>query len=240
MRAPRKATAGRAALASVTLLVLATLVWVLVLRPDNDAPTADPGPDASATSVPSLPPVLAISDGAEVEHDFRAPPGGFDVTAQWTAGDVVLSLTSPSGRVIDRDTVAAEVTHEVGPTYESYHVTSPEQGVWTATLYGAHVAPAGEVARLDIYQAPAEDTPPTARIEQTLVGRTVTVDASASFDPDGTIVRYLWEFGDGATAEGPSASHTYTGAGTYLVTLTTQDNRGRWDVASAPSQLRIE
>lgn len=240
MKSSRKATAGRAALASVTLLVLATLVWLLVHNPDSDAPTTTSGRDASATPFdPPLPLVLAISDGAEVEHEFHARAGGFDITAQWSAGDVVLSLRSPSGRVIDRHTVAEDVTHEVGPTYESYHVTSPERGVWTATLHGAHVAPQGEVARLDIHQAPAENTPPTARMEQTLVGRTVTVDASGSSDADGTIVRYLWEFGDGATADGPSASHTYTEAGTYLISLATLDNRGRWDVVSAPDKLKI-
>jgi PKD repeat protein len=181
-----------------------------------------------------------VGHGQEVEHRFRVDARSIDASAQWSAGDVVLSLSSPSGRVIDRDTVADDVTHEVGPTYESYHVSSPEQGVWTATLYGAQVALQGEETRLDIYQPPAANTPPAARIRQTLSGRTVTVDGSASSDSDGSIVKYLWEFGDGATAEGPTASQAYTEPGTYLVTLATQDNRGRWDVVSAPTTVTIE
>jgi PKD repeat protein len=114
------------------------------------------------------------------------------------------------------------------------------QGTWTATLYGAQVAPGGEETRLDIYQPPAANEPPTARIEQAFDDRTVTVDGSASSDPDGSIVRYLWEFGDGATAEGATASHTYTEPGAYLVTLAVQDNRGRWNVASAPGVVEVE
>ena len=142
--------------------------------------------------------------------------------------------------MINRQTVAPDVTHEAGPTYESYHVTSPEHGTWTAKLYGAQVAPEGEETRLDIYQAPATNTPPTAVIQQTFTGRTVTVDGSRSSDADGSIVKYLWEFGDGPTADGPTASHTYTEPGTYLVTLAVQDNRGSWNVTSAPNRLDVE
>ncbi|MBU1133740.1 MAG: PKD domain-containing protein, partial [Candidatus Omnitrophica bacterium] len=43
-------------------------------------------------------------------------------------------------------------------------------------------------------------------------------------DADGTIVKYLWNFGDGMSLEGESVTHTYTTAGTYTVTLTVTDN----------------
>ena len=153
----------------------------------------------------------------------------------------MLSLTSPSGRVIDRNTSAADVTHEDGPTFESYHVTSAELGVWTATLFGAQVAPGGADTRLDIYQ-PTDNISPTARLEQRLTGRTVTVDASSSSDADGSIVKYPFEFGDGATANGPTATHThtYTKPGTYLISLAVRDDRGQWDVTSVPNTIDIE
>jgi len=50
---------------------------------------------------------------------------------------------------------------------------------------------------------------------------------STSSDPDGTIVSYMWNFGDGsapATAQNPS--HSYAAGGTYSVTLTVTDNQG--------------
>ncbi|MBS3957048.1 MAG: PBP1A family penicillin-binding protein [Clostridiales bacterium] len=56
------------------------------------------------------------------------------------------------------------------------------------------------------------------------VGAPVTFDASTSTD-DGTIVIYVWEFGDGAGFEGAKATHTYASAGTYEITLwVTDDN----------------
>ena len=52
----------------------------------------------------------------------------------------------------------------------------------------------------------------------------VDFDASASSDPDGNIVSYLWDFGDGDTGSGATVSHTFTDPGAYDVTLTVADN----------------
>jgi PKD repeat protein len=54
----------------------------------------------------------------------------------------------------------------------------------------------------------------------------VTVSASGSFDPDGTVVSYAWSFGDGAVASGFAAIHTYVKPGTYVISLELTDNDG--------------
>jgi PKD repeat protein len=54
----------------------------------------------------------------------------------------------------------------------------------------------------------------------------VVFSAAGSNDPDGTIAGYAWTFGDGGTASGISASHTYTTAGTFTATLQVTDNLG--------------
>ncbi len=55
---------------------------------------------------------------------------------------------------------------------------------------------------------------------------TVEFDAGESYDPDGTIRRYEWDFGDGHEGAGVRIDHTYTAAGEYEATLTVVDKRG--------------
>lgn len=47
-----------------------------------------------------------------------------------------------------------------------------------------------------------------------------------SFDKDGYIVEWYWDFGDGFTANGSTVSHKFTEPGNYTVTLTVVDNEG--------------
>jgi len=62
------------------------------------------------------------------------------------------------------------------------------------------------------------------------IDETVTFDASDSDAPNGTIVGYAWDFGDGTTPEtGVTTTHAYTTAETYTVTLTVTDNNGLTD-----------
>lgn len=75
------------------------------------------------------------------------------------------------------------------------------------------------------------DKPPVAKAgpDQTVIKDTnVSFDASASYDPDGTIVSYEWDFGDGnpITVVDPVTTHSYTKPGTYTVTLTVRDAAG--------------
>src|SRR5439155_1358509 len=50
--------------------------------------------------------------------------------------------------------------------------------------------------------------------------------AATVVNPDGAIASYQWNFGDGATGSGVSASHTYSIAGSYAALLTVTDNLG--------------
>lgn len=56
---------------------------------------------------------------------------------------------------------------------------------------------------------------------------TVDFDASASYDNDGTIISYEWDFGDGnAILSGAQVSHEFYNPGIYTITLTVHDNDG--------------
>jgi len=58
---------------------------------------------------------------------------------------------------------------------------------------------------------------------------TVNFNAAAS---TGTIASYLWNFGDGATATGSTASHAYTTSGSYVAKLTVTDSKGATSTAN--------
>ena len=71
-----------------------------------------------------------------------------------------------------------------------------------------------------------QNAAPVAAFTSTKNNLQVSVDAGGSSDSDGTIQSYAWDFGDGASGTGKTASHTYTGPGTYQVKLTVTDNDG--------------
>jgi PKD repeat protein len=70
---------------------------------------------------------------------------------------------------------------------------------------------------------------PTASASFVCSGLSCTFDGSGSRDSDGTIATYEWVFGDGTTASGVAAQHSYAQPGTYTVTLTVTDDRGGWN-----------
>jgi chitodextrinase len=53
---------------------------------------------------------------------------------------------------------------------------------------------------------------------------TIQFDARRSYDPDGTIVSYTWDFGDGQTGTGVRVAHQYSSPGIYTVSLVLVDN----------------
>jgi PKD repeat protein len=67
------------------------------------------------------------------------------------------------------------------------------------------------------------------------VNQIVTFDASASYDPDGYIVSYTWDFGDSniTTTSNSIITHKYASYGDYLVRLTVTDNDGLTDQKEA-------
>lgn len=75
------------------------------------------------------------------------------------------------------------------------------------------------------------NTPPTAAFDPTCTDLTCTF-TDQSFDPDGHIVSWVWDFGDGNGATVAEAAgtgtleHTYSTSATYKVSLTVTDDAG--------------
>ena len=80
-------------------------------------------------------------------------------------------------------------------------------------------------------QAPLNTGPITAinDVGQTLVGQSVTLNATNSYVPGNPTapLSYAWDFGDGSTATGVTVNHTYKAPGSYTLTLHVTSGNGQ-------------
>ena len=108
------------------------------------------------------------------------------------------------------------------PTSNSFAGTLDEVAVYPTELTVAQAANHNALGR-----GAAGNVAPSASFTASVSGSVANVDASASSDPDGSVVSYSWNWGDGTAAgSGVTTSHSYALPGTYTVTLTVTDNNG--------------
>ncbi|WP_455391524.1 PKD domain-containing protein, partial [[Eubacterium] cellulosolvens] len=81
---------------------------------------------------------------------------------------------------------------------------------------------------VDIFFKANDNSKPIAKFtaDKTIVNinTLVNFDASASFDVDGEIIAYIWDFGDGQNSGGVINAHSWTAPGVYCVILTVRDD----------------
>jgi len=68
------------------------------------------------------------------------------------------------------------------------------------------------------------------------VSETISFDSSDSSDPDGDMITYNWQFGDGGTSSLANPTYQYSTEGSYTVSLIVTDNSG---LASSAAQQVI-
>ncbi len=167
------------------------------LAPANQSPTA------SFTFSPSP---AAVGQSVTFNGTGSYDPDGSIVSWSWNFGDG----NTGSG---------STPTHAYGAA-GTYTVTLTVQDNGSAT---------GSISHTVTITAPANQSPTasfTVSSSPALVGQSVTFNGTGSYDPDGSIVSWSWNFGDGYTGSGSTPTHAYGAAGTYTVTLTVQDNGG--------------
>ena len=71
-----------------------------------------------------------------------------------------------------------------------------------------------------------------------VVNGDVRFDGSSSSDPDGTIQKWEWDFGDGAKGQGEVETHSYKYAGVFYARLTVTDNGGKKDETTQTVTVR--
>src|SRR2546425_460706 len=161
-------------------------------------------PVASFTTTPNSPVVGAsVTFNASASRD----PDGNIMTYAWNFGDSTFgseAITSHPYAGAGTYNVTLNVTDNDslnGTVYHEVVVGPPPPG------------PRPPVA--DFAASPSPVNP----------GSPVTFNATASFDPDGTIVSYAWEFGDSTFGGGVMPTHAYANPGVYTAILTVVDNQ---------------
>jgi len=100
-------------------------------------------------------------------------------------------------------------------------------------LHVAYVDDTSGSAVTDYVHVPPKAAPPPATPQAPHADFTVhvkdkvaSVDATASASPSGSALTYSWTWGDGASATGRTADHTYRAYGNFTITLTVTDAAG--------------
>ena len=138
---------------------------------------------------------------------------GTSMATPHVAGAAALYLqTSPGASPAQ---VASALVSNANPDRITLHSRSATYGTPNLLLYTAFLNGDTPV-----------DAPPAAVFTFSCSSLACSFDGSGSTDDNG-ITSYAWNFGDGATASGATASHTYAAAGTYNVTLTVTDTGGQ-------------
>lgn len=110
-------------------------------------------------------------------------------------------------------------------------MNAPTSTVLTGLLSLALVSPAiaagfsGSLKGVAITDSQEANKPPVAAFTYSIDGDVVTFNAGSSYDPDGTITKYTWDFGDGSIGEGASVSHQYSSLVSAPVSLTVVDDK---------------
>ena len=157
-----------------------------------------------------------VTDSAPIASFTRECSGSicrFDASASSDSDGHVVSYAWSFGDGTTGTTSDPVVTHSYAP------------GTYTATLIVSDNA--GAISAATSVQIIAVNIPPVATFEFSCdLFTPVCAFNEVASDPDGTIVSWTWNFGDGTQWSGRQVTHTYPAAGIYTVTLTVCDNYG--------------
>ncbi|UCC92812.1 MAG: PKD domain-containing protein, partial [Thermoplasmata archaeon] len=119
---------------------------------------------------------------------------------------------------------------EFGDGYEGFGETAvhaySDDGVYTVTLTLTDDDGADASTTLEVTVMNREPIAVAGDDALTRTGIPVRMDGRGSYDMDGIVALYSWDFGDGTTEEGPTVNHAFPTYGTYLVVLTVTDDDG--------------
>ena len=147
--------------------------------------------------------------------------------------DVLLELRDANGAVLASSNLADALAGSLNVSVPAGTYYIAVQGVGKGDPLADGYSDYGSLGQYQLTGTvpAAAGQPPVAAASATpssgTVPLNVVLSSTGSSDPDGTIVAFEWNFGDGtAVATTASASHVYSAAGTYNAVLKVTDNAG--------------
>ena|GEM_PF-1837457 len=163
------------------------------------------------------------------ETAFISVHPGVDITNSWC--DIFYSE--------DNSTWLSLPVRSVDDHFEADFHTSHSSSAGTYYFMGEVGNKTGGASeKTGVLEITVKNNPPTAFIyinpEKIVVGYENVFDASGSFDLDGNITDFFWDFGDNSNESGAKVVHTYSTAGNYNASLTVIDNEGGKTTVTTP------
>jgi PKD repeat protein len=147
-------------------------------------------------------------------------PVQFDASGSNESGGNRLKLAWSTGDGGTAASAKAQHTYAVPGTY-AVVLTGTDGAGATASVHTTATITAAELPLVASAGGPYSGT----------VGNAVAFNAAGARDANGPSsgpsIRYTWNFGDGTLGSGMSASHAYSAAGSYAVTLTVDNGHGK-------------
>lgn len=147
------------------------------------------------------------------------------------------SSPEPGGKVYDGITGISGSTYEIVDGFREYTFEVDKiTANWRGRLYYLEllIYPVAGGAPMKVHIKKLWLDPPQVNDKSPIansngpytgyIGQAVTFDGAGSYDPDGTITNYTWDFGDGTKGYGVNPTHAYTTVGDYIVNLTVKDD----------------
>ena len=206
----------------------------------------------SGTTVPANGYLLLVGIDPEVFRTLHSVPAGVPIVGPFAGrldngGESVVLMRPASSSDLDVE-VDRVAYRDSDPWDDAADGAGPSLERISAALYGND--PVSWEASTRIGGTPGTENTATSgggnREPQAIFTATpnagfapleVFLDASQSFDLDGTIVAYDWDFDDGTTGVGESVIHLFSDVGDYFVRLTVRDDEGAED--SVETLIRV-
>ena len=146
-----------------------------------------------------------------------------------TTGTLWVNSFPPGASVTVAGSAAGATPAQIPLSVGTHTVSISMPGYQTSTHHVTIVS--GQTTPLNVALSRiAVNQPPVAVFSVSppypTVGQLVLFDASRSYDSDGSILSYSWDFGDGHSASGSIVSHTYGSGMAYVARLTVTDDGG--------------